>query len=186
MALGKDYERQDCNLARALELVGERWTLLVVRDALYGVRRFGDFQAHLDIPRAVLAERLQHLVQAGVLEKRRYQDAPPREEYVLTEMGRELWPVVFALARWARQHVTRGSTYRIYRHAACGTELGPMTVCPSCGVAVPPQDVEMAPGSGTARDDHVSRILSRPRRLLEPVTPADPADAGAARRAPGR
>lgn len=174
MALGKDYEGQDCNLARALELVGERWTLLIVRDALYGVRRFGDFQAHLDIPRAVLADRLQHLVQAGVLDKRRYQDAPPRDEYVLTEMGLELWPVVFTLGRWARQHLSYETNYRIYRHAACGTELGAMTVCPTCGVAVPAQDVEMSPGADSARVDHVSKALNRPRRLLAPVSEQSP------------
>lgn len=169
MALGKDYEGQDCNVARALELVGERWTMLVVRDALYGVRRFGDFQAHLDIPRAVLAERLQHLVRAGVLEKRRYQESPPRDEYVLTEMGEELWPVVFSLGDWARRHIERATRYRIYRHVACGTELGAMAVCPACGVAVPPREVEMTPSSRTARRDHVSEVLNGPRRLLDPV-----------------
>jgi len=170
MALGKDYAGQDCNLARALELVGERWTLLVIRDALYGVRRFGDFQAHLDIPRAVLTERLQHLVAAGVLEKRRYQDSPPRHEYVLTDIGEALWPVVFTLGEWAKQHLPRAQTHRIYRHTVCGTELDAMATCPTCGYAVPPRDVEMTPGRDTARADHVSQALNRPRRLLQPVT----------------
>jgi DNA-binding HxlR family transcriptional regulator len=169
MALGKDYEGQDCNLARGLELVGERWTLLVVRDALFGVRRFGDFQVHLDIPRAVLAERLSHLVEAGVLEKRRYQDAPPRYEYVLTGMGEELWPVVFTLGRWAQQHIPAARTYRIYRHVACGTELTGLAMCPACEEPVPAQDVEMLPGRGTKRVDHVSRALDKPHRLLQPV-----------------
>lgn len=72
MALGKNYDGQDCSLAKALEVIGERWTLLVVRDAMYGVRRFGDFQVHLDIPRAVLSQRLATLVAAGVLGRRRY------------------------------------------------------------------------------------------------------------------
>lgn len=169
MALGKDYAGQDCNLARALELVGERWTLLVVRDALYGVRRFGDFQAHLDIPRAVLTERLHHLVTAGVLEKRRYQDSPPRHEYVLTEIGEALWPVVFTLGQWARQHVPSANTYRIYRHVACGTELDGLATCPACEEAVPPGEVEMTPGRDTARADHVSQALNGPRRLLRPI-----------------
>ncbi|MFC7728001.1 winged helix-turn-helix transcriptional regulator [Actinomadura keratinilytica] len=93
MALGKDYARQDCAVARALEVVGERWTMLIIRDALYGVRRFSDFLARLDIPRAVLSQRLQSLVDAGVLEKAGH-------EYVITETGKELWPVVHALARW--------------------------------------------------------------------------------------
>src|SRR6476659_5502724 len=99
--LGKDYEKQDCSIARTLEVIGERWTLLVVRDVFYGVRRFSDFQAHLDIPRAVLTARLSALVDGGVLERRRYRDSPPRDEYVLTEAGVALWPAVYALAQWA-------------------------------------------------------------------------------------
>src|SRR5690349_12960453 len=83
MALGKDYATQECSIARALEVVGERWTLLVVRDAFYGVRRYNDFLVHLGIPRAVLAARLQTLTAEGILDKRRYQESPPRDEYVL-------------------------------------------------------------------------------------------------------
>src|SRR6202046_4743982 len=68
--LGKEYERQDCSLARTLEVIGERWTLLIIRDAFYGVRRFNDFQAHLDVPKAVLSDRLNGLVEDGILERR--------------------------------------------------------------------------------------------------------------------
>jgi DNA-binding HxlR family transcriptional regulator len=176
VALGKDYEGQDCSLARALELVGERWTLLVVRDAFYGVRRYSDFLAHLDIPRAVLAERLQALTAAGVLDKRRYQHAPPRDEYVLTEIGRELWPALYALSDWGARHLSDAGPCRIFCHAACGTPLGPSAVCPSCGGQVPPEDLVVRPGPGAgrpARDDPVSRALRRPHRLLQPLF-ADP------------
>ena len=83
--LGKDYERQDCSLARALETIGERWTLLIVRDSLYGVRRFNEFQAHLDVPKAVLSDRLAGLVQDGVLERRPDPDHAGRHLYELTE-----------------------------------------------------------------------------------------------------
>src|SRR4051794_2709433 len=114
MALGKDYERQDCALARALELLGERWTLLIVRDALYGVRRYNDFLVHLDIPRAVLAARLQALVDAQVLDRRPYQDSPVRHEYVLTSRGRELWPAVNALTHWGAEHMSPGGPSRIF------------------------------------------------------------------------
>lgn len=107
MALGKDYVTQQCSVARALEIVGERWTLLVVRDALYGVRRYNDFLGHLGIPRAVLAARLQMLTEEGVLEKRRYQESPPRDEYVLTDRGIELWPVVRSLGGGAASTATR-------------------------------------------------------------------------------
>lgn len=172
MALGKDYERQDCALARALELIGERWTLLVVRDALYGVRRYNDFLVHLDIPRAVLAERLQTLTAAGVLDKRRYQESPPREEYVLTEMGQNLWPAVHALSRWAADHLLPEGPIRIYAHAACGTRLDPGGSCPTCGGYISAQDVEMRLGPAAVsfpRTDPVSEKLREPHRLLTPL-----------------
>ncbi|MGH3387603.1 MAG: winged helix-turn-helix transcriptional regulator [Actinomadura sp.] len=173
MALGKDYESQDCSLARALELIGERWTLLVIRDAFYGVRRYSDFVSHLDIPRAVLADRLQRLTAAGVLERRRYQEAPPRDEYVLTGVGRELWPVLLALGDWGARHLSAAGASRIFCHVTCGTRLDRTAVCPACGTVVPPEEVEMRPGPGADRphrQDAVSRALRAPHRLLEPLT----------------
>lgn len=171
MGLGKNYEGQDCSLARALELVGERWTFLVIRDAFYGVRRFADFLAHLEAPRAVLSQRLQTLVDAGVLERRRYQDAPPRDEYVLTEMGRDLWPAMLALAGWGERHLANGRPRRLFVHIGCGGRLTGSATCPACGGQVPPEDVEIRPGPGLdpARDDPVSRALLRPHRILEPL-----------------
>ncbi|MGV4986620.1 winged helix-turn-helix transcriptional regulator [Streptomyces sp. NPDC001709] len=170
MALGKDYATQECSIARALEIVGERWTLLVVRDALYGVRRYNDFLVHLGIPRAVLAARLQTLTAEGILEKRRYQQSPPRDEYVLTERGIALWPTLRALGLWGREHFTE-TQLRYFRHADCGTELGPYGECPACRTGVPVEDVVMAPGPGLDRDpaDPVSRALLKPKRLLEPL-----------------
>src|SRR5919109_3453280 len=95
--VGRDYDGQDCALARALEVIGERWTMLIVRDAFYGVRRFSEFQAHLDIPKAVLADRLEGLVEQGVLERRPDPRHAGRKLYVLTPAGRDLWPAVHAL-----------------------------------------------------------------------------------------
>ena len=97
MALPREYAGQACSIAKALEIVGERWTLLIVRDAAYGVRRFSDFVTHLDIPRRVLTERLKFLVEEGILEK---QPAGGREEYALTDKGLALVPVIRALAAW--------------------------------------------------------------------------------------
>ncbi|MEU0570713.1 helix-turn-helix domain-containing protein [Nonomuraea sp. NPDC005983] len=170
MALGKNYDGQDCSLAKALEVIGERWTLLVVRDAMYGVRRYGDFLAHLDVPRAVLSQRLSALVEAGILEKRRYQDAPPREEYVLTPMGRELWLPVLALAQWGERNLTR-SPRRLFFHQPCGTRLDQVAFCAACGVQAPLEDVEVRPGPGLegARDDRVSVALRAPHRMLDPI-----------------
>ncbi|PKV85927.1 helix-turn-helix domain-containing protein [Streptomyces sp. TLI_146] len=171
MALGKDYADQECSIARALEIVGERWTLLVVRDALYGVRRYNDFLVHLRIPRAVLAARLQTLLDAGILEKRRYQESPPRDEYVPTGRALALWPVLRSLGQWGRENVPGAQPMRTFHHARCGTELGAYGECPACGAVVPPKDVEMRPGPGLNPDpeDPVSRALLAPRRLLQPV-----------------
>jgi DNA-binding HxlR family transcriptional regulator len=170
MALGKDYATQECSIARALEVIGERWTLLVIRDALYGVRRYNDFLVHLGIPRAVLAARLQALTAEGILEKRRYQESPPRDEYVITERGIALWPALRSLGIWGREHFHE-PRMRYFRHADCGTELGPYGECPACGTLVPVADVLMVPGPGLSPDpaDPVSKALLKPKRLLEPV-----------------
>ncbi|MFF4114829.1 winged helix-turn-helix transcriptional regulator [Streptomyces sp. NPDC001714] len=170
MALGKDYVTQECSIARALEVVGERWTLLVIRDALYGVRRYNDFLVHLGIPRAVLSARLKTLTEEGILEKRRYQESPPRDEYVITDRGIELWPVLRTLAVWGREHLM-DRRLRYFRHVACGTELGSYGECPACGTVVPVADVVITPGPGLDPDpaDPVSRALLKPKRLLEPL-----------------
>ena len=173
MGLGKDYAGQNCLLARTLEVVGERWTLLVVRDAFYGVRRFGDFLAHLDVPRAVLADRLETLVRASVLAKHRYQEAPPREEYLLTEAGAELWPALFILSGWGERHLG-GASSRVFRHVDCDGVLVGTGTCADCGAVVPPGDlvVELSPGATFLRTDRVSVALRQPHRLLEPLFPA--------------
>lgn len=173
MALGTDYAQQDCSLARALEVVGERWSLLILRDAFYGVRRFNDFLVHLDIPRAVLTTRLAALTEAGVLSRVAYQQSPRRHDYVLTDAGLELWPVVHGLALWGGRHATPGGPSRTFHHARCGTRLDAGGGCPPCAVQpVPPQDVEMRSHfgpEGPGRDDPVSAVLAGRWRLLRPV-----------------
>ena len=113
--LGKNYSAQDCSIAGALEAVGERWTLLIVRDAFYGVRRFNDFQAHLDIPKAVLSDRLNGLVADGILTRAPDPAHAGRHLYELTDGGRELWPVIHALLVWGGKH--RRPNSRVFRHA---------------------------------------------------------------------
>src|SRR3954449_838135 len=106
--LGRTYDGQVCSVARTLEIVGERWTLLIVRDAFLGVRRFDDFQRSLGVARNVLQGRLERLVESGILERRRYQERPERYEYRLTEMGIDLWPVVLSLLHWGDKHLSSG------------------------------------------------------------------------------
>jgi DNA-binding HxlR family transcriptional regulator len=167
--LGKDYQGQECALASALEVLGERWTLLIIRDAFFGVRRFNDFVVRLDIPRAVLADRLKGLVDDGVLAKRPDPDRAGRHLYELTPAGKELWPALHALISWGSKNRRRSTN--VYRHAECGTELAAGALCPNCGVVPPPEHVATAPAGRTApvRTDAVSEIIRRPRHLLEPV-----------------
>lgn len=169
VALGKDYVRQDCSLARALEIVGERWTLILLRDCFYGVSRFADLQAHLDIPRAVLTERLQALVSAGVLVRR---PRGGRHEYALTERGLSLWPAMYSLAQWGEEHWAPAGPRRIFSHVTCNSDVTPMGECPSCHTLVGPADLTVRPGPGadpTVRDDAVSVALRAPHRLLTPL-----------------
>jgi DNA-binding HxlR family transcriptional regulator len=173
--LGKDYADQDCALARALEVVGERWTLLIMRDAFYGVRRFSDFAAHLDIPRAVLADRLRGLVDNGLLTRRADAERPGRDVYELTDIGRELWPALHALMRWGLRFHAAPDRTRRFRHAACGTDLDERGGCPRCGIAPPPEDVVTATvTTKPSRTDPVSAALHPPRHLLDPLVLGSP------------
>jgi DNA-binding HxlR family transcriptional regulator len=167
--LGKDYELQDCSLARSLETVGERWTLLIVRDAFYGARRFNDFQAHLDIPKAVLSDRLTGLVQDGILERRQDPEHAGRHLYELTAAGRDLWPVLYALLAWGTRHRRPGS--RVFRHAECGSQLDDAGACPRCQITPSPEQIVTVPRRGRAslREDPVAIALRGPHRLLEPI-----------------
>jgi DNA-binding HxlR family transcriptional regulator len=174
MPLGTDYDRQTCSLARTLEVVGERWTLLIVRDLFMGIQRFSDLVAHLDIPRAILSSRLTALTDAGLVERRPY--APGRDEFFLTAAGEDLWPSVYALTQWGERHrCAGGGARRLYLHAACGTELDPAGDCPTCELTPGPDDVETRPGPGRdrpLRDDAVSVALRAPHRLLTPLRAA--------------
>jgi DNA-binding HxlR family transcriptional regulator len=171
MTLPKDYAGDRCSLARALEVVGERWTLLIVRDAFFGVRRFGDFAAHLDIPRAVLTSRLAALVEAGVLAL--VPGGHGHDEYALTGKGRDLWPVIRSLLVWGDEHYSEAGPRRVFRHAGDNGDVPPDGVCEACGDVVGSADLVVAPGPGLAaipaKADSVSVALSTPHRLLEPL-----------------
>ena len=139
--LGKTYDREVCSAARALELVGERWSLLIVRKALYaGARRFGDFRS-LGIATNVLASRLEGFVEAGIMET----DGP---EYVLTERGRELATVVVALTAWGDRWLAPDGPPVHYTHTGCGGDVAPRLVCEACGVLHDAGEVHARPGPG--------------------------------------
>ena len=118
--LGRTYEGQNCSVAKSLELIGERWTMLVVREVFLGNRRFDEIAARLDIARNVLTARLTRLVEEGVLEKVRYQERPERFEYRLTEKGIDLWPVIVSLVQFGDRYYAPDGPPMILTHKDCG------------------------------------------------------------------
>jgi DNA-binding HxlR family transcriptional regulator len=147
--LGRTYDDQVCSIARTLEVLGERWTLLVVRDSLLGLRRFDDFQHSLGVARNVLTERLKRLVDAGVLERVPYQQRPQRFEYQLTAIGRELAVPLVALMHWGDRHLAGpDGPPRLTRHHDCGGALHTTLTCAACGQSVSVADLEVLSGPG--------------------------------------
>ena len=127
--LKRDYEGQNCSIARTLELVGERWSLLIIRDAFRGLRRFDQFQVSLGIATNVLSSRLESLVEAGILERVRYQQRPDRYEYFLTGMGRDLRVPLLAIMDWGDRHLAPAGPPVILNHDDCGGRLAAQLVC---------------------------------------------------------
>ena len=147
--LENKYPDQVCSVARALEVVGERWTLLLVREALMGVRRFDDFRESLGLARSVLTARLNHLVDEGVFERRQYQSRPERYEYQLTAKGRQLGPVVLHLMHWGDSHYpSAGGAPRVALHRGCGGRVSATMSCARCRQRVPYGSLELTPGPG--------------------------------------
>ena len=137
MVLGRRYDEQDCSIARALEVVGERWTLLILRESFLGTSRFDDFHHRLGIARNVLQTRLERLVEEGVLERLPYQERPARYEYRLTREGGDLLPVLVALLQWGDRHRAPDVGPRgAIAHAGCGGAINAALQCERCGVTV--------------------------------------------------
>ena len=138
--------REDCSLARSLAVVGDRWTLLVLRDAFLRVRRFEEFEASLGIARRVLSERLVLLVKEGILARVPYQDRPVRYEYRLTEKGLELYPVILSLVHWGDKHYAgKKGPPLLHTHLKCGHDFRSVMTCGECGEALTARDVAVRP-----------------------------------------
>jgi DNA-binding HxlR family transcriptional regulator len=148
--LPRTYEDQVCSIARGLEVIGDRWTLLIIRDAFLGLRRFQEFEEDLGAPKKVLTERLQRLVDEGIFERRLYQERPERHEYVLTDKGRGLWRVLAQLMLWGDEHYsTEAGPPRLLRHRNCGGRLDYNFRCKKCGAEVKDSaDAHLTPGPG--------------------------------------
>ena len=138
----------NCSVQRAMEILGERWTMLILREAFWGVRRFTEMQRNLGIARNILSVRLQTLVATGILERRRYSQDPDRYEYRLTQMGLDLYPAVVAIMRWGDEHLCRGEGAPVVLRHSCGHDAEPKMVCSCCGVELEPHSVHPEPGPG--------------------------------------
>jgi DNA-binding HxlR family transcriptional regulator len=149
--LGSDYGSQNCSIARTLELVGERWTFLVLRDVFLGVRRFDALQRDLGVARNVLAARLERLVDEGILAKVPYSERPLRHEYRLTDKGLDLWPVIIELLRWGDRYAAPDGPPIVIRHRDCGGELGERRICTRCGEPLEVRNVRAELGPGALR-----------------------------------
>ena len=132
---------RDCSIAATVAFVGDRWSLLILRDVFRGVHRFADLCGDLGIARNVLADRLEKLVEHGILERVPYQDRPVRHEYRLTAKGRDLSPALVALMHWGDRWAVAGDPPTLLVHDACGAELEQLLHCPSCGVEVTPTHI---------------------------------------------
>jgi DNA-binding HxlR family transcriptional regulator len=130
----KDFSQMECSVARTMEVIGDRWTILILRDAFYGVRRFDHLRRGLGVARNILADRLNKLVAHGVLERRLYEEHPPRYEYRLTSKGRDLLPVLLTLTRWGDRWEADDSGPPVtFVHTKCGHETIPTVACSDCG-----------------------------------------------------
>ena len=144
-----DYTRERCAIAATMEIVGDPWTLLILRDAFRGVKRFEQFQEGLGVARNVLAARLKSLVAHGVMRTRPYSERPPRHEYVLTAKGRDLSPVLLTLSEWGDQHVYGAGQGPVrFAHKSCGHAFHPRLACEACGEVIGGRDLVRV-----ARDD---------------------------------
>jgi DNA-binding HxlR family transcriptional regulator len=150
--LNREYD-QVCSLARSLEILGERWTLLVIRDVFNGLRRFDQIQSDLGVARNVLTTRLGRLVEEGILEKRAYRERPVRHEYFLTEKGLDLWPVMIAMMHWGDRYTTAEGPPIVVRHKSCGGPVDGRGICEACEARVDARGAyaEYGPGAGTSR-----------------------------------
>jgi DNA-binding HxlR family transcriptional regulator len=148
--LRSDYQGQDCSIAASLELIGERWTLLVIREVFSGRRRFDQMQKTLGVARNVLSARLQRLVDEGILERRPYSEHPRRFEYFLTEKGLDLWPVLVALMGWGDRHfATPGGPPVVLVHKGeCGGRVNDRRICEKCGKELEVREARAVPGPG--------------------------------------
>ena len=148
MVLPRDYADINCSIARSLEIVGDRWTMMILRNALVGQTRFEQFLS-LGVARNVLADRLGRLTNEGILRKLPYQHRPLRHEYYVTDKGRALWPALIALLEWGDRYHAPDGPPRIVTHDQCGDGIHLQVFCPTCQIRIDPENIGTHPGPGS-------------------------------------
>jgi DNA-binding HxlR family transcriptional regulator len=161
------FAKQNCSIARTLAFLGERWTVLILRELFVGRRRFDQIQAELGIASNVLSERLSTLVDEGIAERSRYSEHPARFEYRLTEKGRDLQPVMLELMKWGARHkpLPKGPM-RVIVHTECGHEVEPVQTCSHCGGELDQHNVRVPLGPGASAEQR-RREAARKAELRE-------------------
>jgi len=149
--MGQVSERRDgCSIQGTLDVIGDRWTLLILRDLFRGVRRFSQLEDNLGIAKNLLASRLSKLVAADIVTKIPYHDKPIRHEYFLTQKGRDLSPSLVALMRWGDRWCNDRTPPTLLVHSECGTPLNQITQCPTCDESLDPDEIRSRPGPGAS------------------------------------
>jgi DNA-binding HxlR family transcriptional regulator len=159
----KSFTDMHCSVAQCLEVVGEWWTMLIVRDAFLGITRFDQFQERLGISRNILNRRLSHLVEHGILKRIRYSEHPPRYEYRLTAKGRDLWPVLTAMRQWGDAYAAPDGPPLQIVHRSCGHVTDAVMTCAHCGERLTARDVTAQPGPGDL--DHLMMAVAHSPEL---------------------
>jgi DNA-binding HxlR family transcriptional regulator len=152
----KSFADMHCSVAQCLEVVGEWWSMLIIRDAFLGVTRFDDFQQRLGIARNILNQRLTRLVEQGVLDKFAYSDHPLRYDYRLTVKGRDLWPIITAMRQWGDKYAAPDGPPLKVKHKKCGKISQAVMTCSACGEPLTARDVRAVAGPGDL--DHLIQI----------------------------
>lgn len=153
----KSFAGMHCSVAQCLEVVGEWWSMLILRDVFLGVTRFDDIQERLGISRNILNQRLSRLVEMGVLAKVPYSEHPPRYDYRLTDKGRDLWPVLTTMRQWGDRYAAPDGPPLQVVHKSCEAVADAVLVCSSCGEPIGPRDVRAVPGPGAVEPILVGR-----------------------------
>jgi DNA-binding HxlR family transcriptional regulator len=175
----KNLGDMPCPIARSLERVGEWWSILILRDAFYGLTRFDEFQKSLAIAPNILTRRLNALVEAGLLRRRRYSNRPPRYEYVLTERGRDFRPVMQAMLAWGNRHFAPEGPSVVITNRETGETADPVLIDRISGL--PMNDAVFRTVPGPAANERVLKKLAAANRALESAVPAAPAPVGSQR-----